>query len=202
MPVGRRGRLRDPRDGRPRRPGDRPGRGHRAGADGRAQRRRPALRAPGDAPRRGQRADATSRPTAVNLRWAVDRVMAALRRGRRAVRGRRRDRRGDAGRGRRDRRRGDRRTTAGWPRRAGDPARRPRTGRVRILDPLQHRAARLRPVRDRPRRSSRPRTTPSARSMSGSTRRGRTCRAPGSRPGSWPRPASRTRSSPMWPPVT
>ena len=46
-------------------------------------------------------------------------------------------------------------------------------------DPLQHRAARLRPVRDRARASSRPPTTPAGRSTSGSTRRGRTSRAPG-----------------------
>ena len=52
MPLGRRGRLRHPRDDRPRRPGHRPGRRDRPGDERRAAAQRHALRPPGDPPRR------------------------------------------------------------------------------------------------------------------------------------------------------
>ena len=64
-----------------------------------------------------------ARPTAVNLRWAVDRVMARYDGARRAVRGRRRHRRRDAGRGRRDRLRGHHRPRPAGGLRARGPAR-------------------------------------------------------------------------------
>ena len=72
----RRGRLLDPQDGHPRRAGDRPGRGDRAGAD-----RRPGPRTARPYARRATLRGAANaliqaRPTAVNLHWAVDRLMA------------------------------------------------------------------------------------------------------------------------------
>ncbi len=85
---GRRGGLRDPRDDRARRAGDRPGRGHRAGVERRDAGRRPALRTQGDPSRRRQCAH----------QFATDRGQPALggrarhgplHRGRRAVGGRR-----------------------------------------------------------------------------------------------------------------
>ena len=104
-----------------------------------------------------------SRPTAVNLGWAVDRMMARYEAVGELDDDGEDDRRRAPRRGRRDRRRGDddhgRLAEFGLAvlprqglRAAPDP------------DPLQHRAARLRPVRDGARRSSRPPTTPAARS--------------------------------------
>ena len=191
MPIGRRGRLRNSRDGDPGGARDRPGRRDRPGADRREDARLEAVRPPGNPARIGQRAQ----------QLAPDRGQPALGRGtddgplcrdRRPVRGWRRHRRRAARGSRRDRVRGDGR---------------PRTdGRVRSRDPpdargpsgpdpdsLQHRSAGGRPVRygarGRPGRAQHA----SGRCMFGSTRPGRTCRAPGLPPGSWPRPASRTR---------
>ena len=86
-------------------------------------------------------------PTAVNLRWAVDRMMARYDGDRRPVRGRRRDRRrACAPRPTRSSSRPPP-ITGGWPTSAcGAPdARGPARPHP---DPLQHRAARGRPVRD------------------------------------------------------
>ena len=122
--------VRDPRRRPARRPGVRPGGRDRDGADRRSRPGDPSLRAPGDVPRRGQR-DAQ--------RGAVERIasprrwtgcMAAYGSGRGAVRGRRRDRGGDAGRGRRDRRR-SRRPTTGRSSKPASRCSRPPAGRRR-----------------------------------------------------------------------
>ena len=149
-PVRRRGRVLDPDDGRPRRAGHRPGRRDRPGAVGRAgprtRARTPGGRCCAAAPTRSIQ----SRPTAVNLGWAVDRMMAryeqigdlsddggAIADAMRAE--------ADAivleattDHGRHGRVRARRAAAARGPA-APDP------------DPLQHRAAGLRPVRDGPR---------------------------------------------------
>ena len=149
VPIGRGGLLRDPRDDRPWRPGDRPGRRDRAGDGRRAAARRAPVRAQGDHPRLGQRAD--QRP--------ADRGQPALggrpgrgpvRRGRRAQRRRPRDRGRHPRRGRCDRVRGHDRPRPAGGLRAGGPAG-PRRPPGPDPHPLQHRAAGLRPVRHGPR---------------------------------------------------
>ena len=99
-----RGDLGDPRRGRERRPGIRPGGRHRDCADRRPRPGDPTLRPPGDISRRGQR-DEQRRPIE-RIRGQRDGPRdGRVRRSRRAVGGRRRDRGGDAGGGGRDPRR-------------------------------------------------------------------------------------------------
>ena len=161
--VGRRDGLGHPRDGRPRGAGHRPGRRHRTRDERREPARRPAVRAQGDDPRLGQCAHQLAADGGQPALGGRARPRP-LHRARRAVRGRRSHRRCDARGGRPDRLRGDHR-----PRPAGDVRpRHPADARGPAgpdPDPLQHRAARLRPVRDRagrrpgrpPRRSPAPR---------------------------------------------
>ena len=114
-----------------------------AQADGRPYARKATLRG-------GANALINSRPTAVNLRWAVERVLARYTEvGELSEDGVAIARR-DARRGRRDRLRGDHRPRPAGRLRAGDPAD-ARGPPGPHPDPLQHRAAGLRPVRDRPR---------------------------------------------------
>ena len=119
-----------------------------------------------------------ARPTAVNLRWAVDRVDGQVRGGRRAQRRRQRDRgRACAPRPMRSCSR-PRPTTAGWRASGWRSCRSPTAGRSGSSPTATPGRS---PAASTARRSgsSRPRTTPAARCTSGSTRRGRTCRAPG-----------------------
>ena len=141
-----------------------------------------------------------SRPTAVNLRWAVERLMARYE----AIGDLSED--GDAIA---DAMRAEAdaivfeatTTTAAWRPSASRPCRAPRRTTVRILThcntgPLAcGQFGTALGVIQAAHHAGRP-------STSGSTRRGRTCRARASRPGSWRRPASRTRCSPMSPPAT
>ena len=124
---------RHPADDRPRCAGDRPGGGDRARADGADHGRVAGARAARDPRGRGEHAPLSARPTAVNLRWAVERLMAryhaigALSPDGEAIAGRA-ARRGDG-----DRRRGD-----GRPRPAGrggprDPAATRPIGRSAVL---------------------------------------------------------------------
>ena len=120
-----------------------------------------------------------SRPTAVNIAWALDRMHGPDRGAGRSGRQRRRRRR----------RRCGSRPTRSAPRRPATTARWPSTAcavlpptpgpRAPPADPLQHRAAGLRPVRDGARASSRRPGRPIAGWRSSSTRPGRTSRGPG-----------------------
>ena len=78
MPQRRRRRLGDPGDGHPRRPGDRPGGGVRDRDDGEPGHRPQAVRPAGHDPGGGRAILRNARPTAVNLGWAVDRMLAAM----------------------------------------------------------------------------------------------------------------------------
>ena len=146
--VGRRGRLRDPRDGHPGRTGDRAGRGDRHVAQRRAPARRHALRAAGDDPGIGQRPDQRA-PDRGQPPLGRRAGHGPLRRGRRPVRRRQRDRRRDPGRGGRDRVRGDHRPRAAGHVRPRHPAPARRPARP-DPHPLQHGTAGVRPVRHRP----------------------------------------------------
>ena len=164
----------------------------------------PARRAPvrpqGDDPRLGQRADQRA-PDGGQPALGGRPGDGALRRDRRPVGGRRRDRRRDARRGRRDRLRGDDRPRPAGRVRPRDPA---RTGGSAgpHPDPLQHRAAGLRPVRDGARR--RPGGAPCRARGPRLGRRdpavppGRPADDLGARPGRRPAHAR----SPTWPPGT
>ena len=121
---------------------------------------------------------AAQRPTAINLRWALEEMRGAL-----APLAPRRARRGGL-------RRGGARSATRTSRPAGaigehglrlirDIAARKKPGRAgQHPDPLQRRLARLRRLGHRDRRRSTRRTTRASRCMSGSTRRGRATRAP------------------------
>ena len=177
VPVGRGGGLRDPRDDRARRAGDRPGRRDRARDERRVAGGWPALRPQGDVARRSERAD--QRPAHGGQPALGGRARPGpLYRARRAVGGRLRDRAGDARGSRRDRLRGHHRPRPPGGLRAGDPADRRTTARSAsspIATPDPWPAASTGPRWA----SSRPPTMPIGRSTSGSTRPGRTSRAPG-----------------------
>ena len=162
MPVGRRGRLRDPRDDRPRGAGHRPGRGDRPGAE-----RRAASATAGRTPA-GRRSAA--RANALDQRPADG---GQPRAGRSSGDGPLRARSATCPRtatrsptrcGPRPTRSSSRRRpiTAGWRTSASTILPRPEDRPRPDPDPLQHRAAGVRPVRDRARRSSRRPTTPDA----------------------------------------
>ena len=151
--------------------------------------------------RGGANALINSRPTAVNLRWAVERVMARYEADRGSVRGRRRI--ADAMRAEADAIVFEATTDHGrlatfgleiLPVPADAPAAHP--------DPLQHGTARLRPVRDRPRRGPggppcRP-PDPCLGRRDAPVPAGRAADGLGAGPGRRPAHAA----SPMWPPGT
>ena len=110
----------------------------------------PAVRAAGDDAWRGQR-PAQLAPDGGQPGLGGRSHHGRVRGGRRPVRGRRRDRRRASGRRPTPSSSRRPRTTAGWPASGSRSCRRPADRARPGPDPLQHRPARLRPVRDRPR---------------------------------------------------
>ena len=198
--VRRRRRPGDPRDGRPRRAGARPGRGCRPGAGGGPRQALEAVRAPGDPARLRERPGerATDRrldPAGPRTGcWRATRPSASSSTtGRRSPPPLREEAEAIIGEATADHA-AMARLGAGLLPDARGPAAPP-------ADPLQHRARS--PAARSGRRSASSRRWPrtDGRSTSTSTRRGRGSRAPASRPGSWARRGSRTRSWPTRPPA-